>query len=529
MPRADRAPGWVGGWGTMAEKPPIFIIGVPRSGTTLVRTILDSHPEIACGPETPWLAPHQPRSIGALHRFLCDDKLGVCASFGLDRDTVTRASRRMAEDLFGAYAHLRGKSRWAEKTPDNLLHLEFLLELFPDARLIHIVRDPLDVAISTSVIPEHRKGISASHEKLLQLGPGVTVGNNAFNALLRRSHWDRLIHAGLSGRDVLRVAYERLVRSPEVVAREICAHVGEDYDPAMLEYERAEHDYPDWEWGSADVRHHAGITPERVGRAGRELDDVDRELLEPLARRGPRDEAMPVIPALVRLGAVDELRSEPYARFMRSVNELARPLGLHVFENWSKIWEYPWLWFEALSKVDWRGRHLVDLGSELSPMTWIVAMLGARVTMIETDRAYVAKWKTLRRRLRVPMNWRFVEDEAIPLPDASADVVTSFSVIEHQPDKRAAVLEAARILKPGGLLAMSFDICEPSMGMAFPEWNGEAMTMRQFEEDAWRCGAFRTVGSPEWNTSDIGPYHAWHRQTAEHHNYVTAAAVLTRA
>ena len=78
-----------------------------------------------------------------------------------------------------------------------------------------------------------------------------------------------------------------------------------------------------------------------------------------------------------------------------------RPLGLRTFTTWSKVWEYPWLWFNVLAGVRWPGLRLVDLGSELSPMPWVAAMLGARVTLVETDAKWVPLWQKLRAGLGV--------------------------------------------------------------------------------------------------------------------------------
>ena len=86
----------------------------------------------------------------------------------------------------------------------------------------------------------------------------------------------------------------------------------------------------------------------------------------------------------------------------------------------------------------------------------------------------------------------------------------------------------ARVLKPGGRLAISFDICEPDRGMTFPEWNGRALTLREFEGFVWRHPAFDAGPAPVWNLADIPAFLSWHLQSAPHHNYVVGAAVLTR-
>ena len=122
-----------------------------------------------------------------------------------------------------------------------------------------------------------------------------------------------------------------------------------------------------------------------------------------------------------------------------------------------------------------------------------------------------------------------VNQEHLPYEDDSFDVVTSYSVIEHQANKRLAIDEVARVLKPGGIFALSFDICEPGMGMTFPEWNGQALTMSDFEKLIWDHPAFEeNKTSPLWNVEDIPDFIKWHLQSAPHHNYVVGAAFLRK-
>jgi hypothetical protein len=84
------------------------------------------------------------------------------------------------------------------------------------------------------------------------------------------------------------------------------------------------------------------------------------------------------------------------------------------------------------------------------------------------------------------------------------------------------------VLKPGGTFGISFDICEPALGMTFPDWNGRALTMAEFESAIWLQPAFGQKTAPDWNREDIEPFLRWHRQTAPHHNYVTGAALLRK-
>jgi SAM-dependent methyltransferase len=521
---------------------PVFIAGVPRSGTTLLRVLLDSHSAIACGPETPWLCAHGGPSVQGLVEHMARDPLGYCRSFGMGEAALLEGARAMVTSLLESYARARGKRRWAEKTPGHGPRLPFLRSLFPDALFIVIERNGVAVSASTSMVDERRRGISEAHERWLDLArdpgdpgdpgapeaeagskPGlVLVPSTPFAAALRWRYWSMLIDRALEGARVHRVSYEALVREPERVLRGVCDFLDEAYEPAMLEYGAHPHDLPEWEWGSADVR----VGRIDVSRLNRPLGIAEPELSLVRSMTSP---AEPDLAPVARIGSVDQLNSARYRLFMSRLNDLARSLGLQEHNEWSKIWEYPFLWLEGLSRVDLRATRVVDVGSERSPMPWLMAMLGARVTLVETSNAHEELWSRLRRTLGVDVSWSFVDDARLPLASESADVVTSFSVVEHQVDRRRAIDEAARVLRRGGLLAISFDVCEPRLGMTFPEWNGRAMTLDAFEREVWRHSAFFTSEAPSWNREDIAPFLDWHRGTAEHHNYIVGAAVLRRS
>lgn len=643
-------------------KPPIIILGVPRSGTTLLRTLLDAHPAIACGPETPWLAEHQPATLLGLVRAMRDPEHGYCKSYNQPPEKLHRAARNFLNEVMLAYAHARGKTRWAEKTPNNLLHLDAIHQILPDAKWVWITRDALDVAHSTASVAEHRKGIAPVYENTLRLAPKQSVPSTPLAATLRWVNWNRRIEGFLNNKPFHHLTYESLVCEPQAELRRLCEFIDEPFDESMLAYDKAKHDLPTWEWGSTDVAQHGKVVTGRIGAGLEQLDEPLRDglaavasLWSPPGRPGPVAER-PALPAhamtaqligeqtatllprpeaatpeqqsrmgeaLVRLAArgptgntqpltlpaslaptafalayaglpvtvspandghadalqehaarwqvegtltigdqragtqdpptlasvdttglrtttpapgailakLEELQSLPFTSFMSQLNAFAKLHGLREFDSWSKIWEYPWLWLHAIESLPLAGLRIIDMGSELSPMPWWLATLGARVTLVETTRGMEKQWAKLREKLNVRVDWAFTDDETIPCPDGHAHLLTSLSVIEHQPDKRKAMDEIARVLVPGGVLAMSFDICEPEMGMAFPEWNGRALTMAEFENDLWSHPAFastRPKGAIAWNTDDIPAYFDWHKSTAEHHTYVTGAAVMRR-
>jgi SAM-dependent methyltransferase len=228
------------------------------------------------------------------------------------------------------------------------------------------------------------------------------------------------------------------------------------------------------------------------------------------------------------LASVAELHSKPFQNFMREINAFAAQHDLRQFSDWSKVWEYPWLYYHGLSKVSWRGQHLVDLGSEISPIPWWLASQGASVSLIETDSQWLPHWTALRKQLGLDVRWTIATTELLPLPNDSADAITSFSVVEHQSDKAKAVSEICRVLKPNAPLFISFDICEPSLGMTFPDWNGRALSLNEFENLFWRNPDFGNTEPVHWNLGDIPDFLTWHLRSAPHHNYVVGAAVLIK-
>lgn len=195
---------------------PIFIIGCPRSGTTLLRMIIDSHPNISCGPETHFLVDLANMTT---------KRWGPITRFGFDRNNWNARLRELFGRFHTDYMRTRGKRRWAEKTPVYTLYLDFVNELFPDAQFVHIIRDGRDVVGSF----QERWGFWAA-------------------ALAAIRVWSRHVRAAREfGRTVpgdryRELRYERLVRDPEPTLRELFTFLGEDWDPCVLQFDQAPHD-----------------------------------------------------------------------------------------------------------------------------------------------------------------------------------------------------------------------------------------------------------------------------------------------
>lgn len=213
-----------------------FIVARGRSGTTLLRAMFDSHPDMTVPPESHFLVTMALRR----RRYERDRGLDVdqfvqdlTREYGfrrwtLDPETVRdRLSGTHAvtyaeamRDVFALYAEEHGKTRYAEKTPMNVMHIPFLARTFPEARFIHLIRDGRDVALS-----------------YLDTDFGVdSLGESAI-------YWRRFVRKGrrdgrrLGGR-YREIRYEDLLADPEAVLRSLCTFVELPYDPAMLTYHR---------------------------------------------------------------------------------------------------------------------------------------------------------------------------------------------------------------------------------------------------------------------------------------------------
>ena len=228
------------------------------------------------------------------------------------------------------------------------------------------------------------------------------------------------------------------------------------------------------------------------------------------------------------LASVGELSSLQFKSFMSWINAFARVHGLRVHTNHSTIWEYPWSW-QHLSDLCLPGAQILDIGSQLSPMPWFFASLGARVTMVETDPCYVAKWAEINDRNSFGVRWHVISGSFLPIADETFDLITYYSLIGRLQDKPSALDEAARVLKPGGFFCLAFDVCESSRGMTFPERSGTPLDMKTFDRLVGRREDLEpVVPGVEWNIADIDAFLEWHRSTAPDRNYVVGGALMRR-
>lgn len=278
---------------TAAYSPAPFIVGAARSGTTLLRLMLDAHPGLAIPPETNFI-PRLVRTCGtaptesgcfaqtlrSLHRW--DD-------FHLDVDALQRhvdltRPFELGDGLrafYSLYASRFGKPRWGDKTPAYAEHMLAIERLLPEARFIHVIRDGRDVALSLRDVwfsPASIEEAAGQWRERIQAARRQATSVGAY----------------------LEIRYEDLVCDSESVLRRVCEFIELPWSEGMLEYHMTASERLAELVSNVDVRggtrtvpaeerraKHAWTSrppePGRIGRWRTEMSDADRARFERIA------------------------------------------------------------------------------------------------------------------------------------------------------------------------------------------------------------------------------------------------------
>jgi hypothetical protein len=263
---------------------PIFLVGCPRSGTTLLSVILHAHPRIAMPPETRFLLPMYRERLGfgdltvaANRRRMAERITGKGTKFGdlgLDRNAVIEqivaappTIGSAAGTVWREFARSRGKVRWGEKRPSYWRDTGLILRLFPDAQIIHLVRDGRACVASLTQVGWWQQG---SHDAMASW--------TMADAELRRV--GRRLPAG----SYHRLRYEDLLTDPRAELGALCRFLGEEFDEAMLDYTGAARDIVPAR-KSWHARTRGSLDPNRIEAWRTALQPREIGLFETVARR----------------------------------------------------------------------------------------------------------------------------------------------------------------------------------------------------------------------------------------------------
>jgi len=269
----------------MTERPnvPFFILGVHRSGTTLLRYMLNSSPRLYIPPESDFI----PRFFGrnptgtltlkrtaqilnvifTRYRFVREWEGSSPQPDAFWQAMPASTPAGFLQALYCAYMRQRGAVRWGDKTPIYTSYIGLLARIFPEARFVHLIRDGRDVALSMV----NKWGSQEFH----------IDAYFAARSWVRRIRHARAASAQLLPGRYYELRYDALVAAPEHELRALCDFLGEPYVPEMATPHRlARQDIPP-DGFHAPIRRPPG--PQSVGRWRREMSPADARLVQRVA------------------------------------------------------------------------------------------------------------------------------------------------------------------------------------------------------------------------------------------------------
>jgi Sulfotransferase family len=240
----------------------IFLISQPRSGSTLLQRMLGGHPAIGSLPEPWFMLPllYASRSQGVASeynaRLAARGLRQFVASLG-EGDEGVRAVRAAASTLYGGALRSSGKQLFLDKTPRYYLIIPELLETFPAAAFLFLVRDPLDVF--SSLLQAHAGGDWTRFARI-DLFNDLMVAPKAIEGAVSKPSAKKLL-----------IRYEDLVEDPPAVISSISDMLDLTFDPAMLSYARDRS--PDGSFGDrTSINEHDHPVTDHVSGWRRHLD-----------------------------------------------------------------------------------------------------------------------------------------------------------------------------------------------------------------------------------------------------------------
>lgn len=277
---------------------PIFIVGCPRSGTTVLASLLNRHPNIASGTETHFFnyvaknnynwAHFDSESLSRLleesrvvdfiklaelskqeilNKFKNYDLSNIDSNLSYEE----QSKKIIFNILMQSFLEHKHKSRFCEKTPNHLQNVPEILKLYPQAKIIHLVRDGRDTVNSLLKMPWRPSGLvnnARFWSQYIKLGSRIETK-------LKDHHQNNL----------LQIRYESLLENPEITLKIICKFIGEDFNQKILDDSNEDENiFSSWE-NSWKHKSRESLDSSRVGASIKELSSDDQAILNYLLRK----------------------------------------------------------------------------------------------------------------------------------------------------------------------------------------------------------------------------------------------------
>jgi hypothetical protein len=212
------------------SRAPIFIGGMFKSGTSLLRAMLGQHSAIASGLETYWFdwdwSARESDGMKVMYgRLALFFDMSVAEVTGMAMDSAT--AEKFLATLMAEVARRQGKPRWAEKTPGNIAHADRIWTAWPDAKIVHIIRDPRDVFASLVEAKKWDSPEEFADRWVSTIGRGLRL-NGEINP---------------SAKSYLAIRYEDLIAAPEQTMRRVIEFIGEPWEAAVAQFSGRQEDF----------------------------------------------------------------------------------------------------------------------------------------------------------------------------------------------------------------------------------------------------------------------------------------------
>jgi hypothetical protein len=232
--------------GSIGLNPYVFIVGSPRSGTTLLRRVVDAHSQLAITPESEWIVRYYNQRIGLtpagiitpelVPRLLEHPKFHRLGLSGPDLEELVETGglvgyASFVSRLFDHYSRTQSKPLVGDKTPNYVRQIQVLHHLWPRAKFVHLIRDGRDVGLSLL-------GWKRKAARMVELFPTWEEAPVTTAALC----WERNVRQGreqgrlLGPKSYYEIRYESFVTRPAEEVQGLCGFLGVPYESGLLEF-----------------------------------------------------------------------------------------------------------------------------------------------------------------------------------------------------------------------------------------------------------------------------------------------------